>query len=199
MTFCVCAPIVLDDAAIGELISDRRVLVTGAGGSIGSEICRQVLQFAPSEMLLLGRGENRIFAIERELLPHCGSTRLLPLIGDITDIDRMRQIFETYRPEIVFHAAAHKHVPLMEANVGEAIKNNIFGTQNLANLSDEYEVKTFVLISTDKAVNPTSVMGTTKHLARALRQRIVLGIDGEVHSGPFWQRLGICWQCGPNL
>ena len=158
-------PIVLDNTAIGELVTERRILVTGAGGSIGSEICRQILNYNPLELLLLGRGENRIFAIEQELIAQDYPTKITPLIGDITDKSRMRQVFETYRPEIVFHAAAHKHVPLMEINVGEAVKNNIVGTRCIADLADEYAVKSLVLISTDKAVNPTSVMGTTKHLA----------------------------------
>ena len=158
-------PVQLDDGAIADLIQGRRVLVTGAGGSIGGEICRQILRFQPDELVLLGRGENRIFAIENELALTPTPTRLIPVIGDITDPRRMRQVFENYRPEIVFHAAAHKHVPLMEANVGEAIKNNVLGTRVVADLAHEYESKHFLLISTDKAVNPTSVMGTTKQLA----------------------------------
>ncbi len=168
-------PVELDDGAIEQLIQGRRVLVTGAGGSIGGEICRQLLRYQPTELVLLGRGENRIFVIENELALLGTATRLVPVIGDITDSRRMRQVFEDYRPEIVFHAAAHKHVPLMEANVGEAIKNNVLGTRIVADLAHEYESKHFVLISTDKAVNPTSVMGTTKQLAEryihALSQR----------------------------
>jgi FlaA1/EpsC-like NDP-sugar epimerase len=158
-------PVVLDDTTVRELVEDRRIMVSGAGGSIGSEICRQVIRYAPRELLLLGRGENRIFAIERELSEQVNVTKLIPLIGDVTDSRRMRDIFEEYRPEILFHAAAHKHVPLMEANVGEAIKNNLLGTRCLADLASEYDVRSFVLISTDKAVNPTSVMGATKNLA----------------------------------
>ncbi|WP_145343432.1 polysaccharide biosynthesis protein [Rosistilla ulvae] len=158
-------PVVLDNLAIGEIINDRRVLVTGAGGSIGSEISRQVLGAGPAELILLGRGENRIFEIEQELKQRQCEIKIVPVIADITDVPRMRQVFEKFRPEIIFHAAAHKHVPLMEANVGEAIKNNIIGTRGLADLADEYDVRKFVLISTDKAVNPTSVMGTSKHLA----------------------------------
>lgn len=155
----------LDCEAIGELVEGRRILITGAGGSIGSEICRQVLRFEPAELVLLGRGENRIFSIERELRALKSSTKLYPVIGCITDEGRMRQVFERYRPEVVFHAAAHKHVPMMESNVGEAVKNNVLGTKLVADLADEYEVKSFVLISTDKAVNPSSVMGATKLLA----------------------------------
>jgi len=169
-------PVELDHGKIGELLSGRRVLVTGAGGSIGSEICRHVLRFAPAELLLLGRGENRIYAIERELAAlHSGRSRLAPAIGNITDVPRMRDVFEQFRPEVIFHAAAHKHVPLMEAHVAEAVRNNVLGTKCLADLAAEYDVKSFVLISTDKAVNPTSVMGATKHLAeryvQAMSQR----------------------------
>jgi FlaA1/EpsC-like NDP-sugar epimerase len=158
-------PVVLNTTAIGELLRGKRVLVTGAGGSIGSEICRQVLKFLPSELILVGRGENRIFAIDRELQRVDSATRIIPLIADVTEKVRMQHIFETYRPEIVFHAAAHKHVPLMEQNVGEAVKNNLVGTKTVADLADEYCCKSFVLISTDKAVNPTSIMGATKQLA----------------------------------
>ncbi len=140
-------------------------MVTGAGGSIGSEICRQIMRFEPKALLLVGRGENRIFEIDRELSQLESATQLHQLIGDITDEPRMRQIFESHRPEVVFHAAAHKHVPLMEHNVGEAVKNNVLGTKCLADLADEFGVERFVMISTDKAVHPTSVMGATKHLA----------------------------------
>jgi FlaA1/EpsC-like NDP-sugar epimerase len=168
-------PVELDSQAIGELIRDRRVLVTGAGGSIGAEICRQVLRFRPVELVLLGRGENRIFAIERELQALQTPTILHPVIANITNENALRQVFEKCRPEIVFHAAAHKHVPLMKANVGEAVRNNTLGTRCVADLADEYDVKSFVLISTDKAVNPASVMGVTKHIAerylQALSQR----------------------------
>jgi FlaA1/EpsC-like NDP-sugar epimerase len=158
-------PVELDTKTIGKLLEGRTIMVTGAGGSIGSEICRQLLKFNPKALILVGRGENRIFAIERELLAVAPSARLLPCIGDVTDEDRMRQLFEQHRPEVVFHAAAHKHVPLMEVNVGEAVKTNVFGTQCLADLADEYGVQTFVFISTDKAVHPSSVMGVTKNIA----------------------------------
>jgi FlaA1/EpsC-like NDP-sugar epimerase len=155
----------LDQQGIAGLLAGRTVLVTGAGGSIGSEICRQVLRFQPRTLVLLGRGENRIFAIEGELRELATETRLCPCIGDITDPHRMRQLFQQYTPEVIFHAAAHKHVPLMEANVREAVKNNILGTKSVADLAVEYRVRSFVLISTDKAVRPTSVMGATKQLA----------------------------------
>ena len=159
------ASVDLDTHAIGTLIKGRRILVTGAGGSIGSEVCRQVLRFQPAELVLLGRGENRLFVIERELLALDTATTLHAVIGSITDEERMRHVFEHYRPEIVFHTAAHKHVPLMEINVGEAVKNNVLGTKCVADLADEYDSKCFALISTDKAVNPSSVLGATKYLA----------------------------------
>lgn len=158
-------PVVLDKEIIGQLIDGRTVMVTGAGGSIGSEICRQILNFKPKMLLLVGRGENRIFEIDRELSEHLGTAQLRTLIGDVTDQARMRVVFETFRPDVVFHAAAHKHVPMMEHNVGEAIKNNVLGTKCLADLADEYNVGHFVMISTDKAVHPSSVMGASKHLA----------------------------------
>ena len=169
------APVVLDNSAISSMIEGQIVLVTGAGGSIGSEICRQVLCFRPKVLIALGRGENRIFEIERELRGKLGDTRLIPVIADINDLSRLRSVFDEHQPAIVFHAAAHKHVPLMEANVCEAIRNNILGTRNVADCAHEYGVSRFVLISTDKAVNPTSVMGATKHLA----ERYVLSRTGE--------------------
>lgn len=158
-------PVTLDDRRIEELVRGRRVLVTGAGGSIGSEICRQVMRFAPGQLMLLGRGENRIFTIESELRRSAGTTDLIPIIGNVADHAQMQRLFADYRPEIVFHAAAHKHVPLMERHVGEAIRNNVLGTRTIAQLADDYEVQHFVMVSTDKAVNPTSVMGCTKQLA----------------------------------
>jgi FlaA1/EpsC-like NDP-sugar epimerase len=158
-------PVRLDATKIRELVDNRCVLVTGAGGSIGSEICRQLLRFKPESLVILGRGENRIFFLEQELKQLLSDSEIIPVIADITNEERMNQVFEDYRPEVVFHAAAHKHVPLMETNISEAVRNNIYGTKVVADLSDEYGVKTFVLVSTDKAVNPTSVMGVSKHLA----------------------------------
>jgi FlaA1/EpsC-like NDP-sugar epimerase len=158
-------PVQLDAASIGAMLKGKTVLVTGAGGSIGSEICRQVLKFEPATLVLLGRGENRIFFIERELQAQRTVTRLVPRIADITDEPRIRRIFEEFRPDVVFHAAAHKHVPLMELNAGEAVKNNVLGTRCLADCADEFGAECFVLISSDKAVNPANVMGATKNLA----------------------------------
>ncbi len=168
-------PVQLDSESIATLLRGRTVLVTGAGGSIGSEICRQVLKFEPKTLVLVGKGENRIFFIERELQGLGTITRLVPKIADITDQRRMRRIFQEYRPEIVFHAAAHKHVPLMEANIGEAVKNNVCGTKCIADLAHEFKVNSFVLISSDKAVNPANVMGATKNLA----ERYVMALAEE--------------------
>ncbi len=158
-------PVALDTAAIGRLIQGASVMVTGAGGSIGSEICRQVLRFHPRALLLVGRGENRIFEIEQELAPLAKSTILSARIADVADAGRMETIFAECRPEVVFHAAAHKHVPLMERNVGEAVRNNVSGTRCVADLADRFGTRNFVLISTDKAVRPCSVMGVSKHVA----------------------------------
>jgi FlaA1/EpsC-like NDP-sugar epimerase len=159
------APVQLDTKMIGKLLEGRTVMVTGAGGSIGSEICRQALRFNPRALVLVGRGENRIFKIDRRLQAMHATTDLYTCIASVTDPLRMRQLFQEYRPEVLFHAAAHKHVPLMECNVGEAVQNNVNGTKCLADLADEFGVRNFVFISTDKAVHPSSVMGATKQLA----------------------------------
>lgn len=158
-------PVHLDTQLIGTLLHGKTVLITGAGGSIGSEICRQVMKFGPRVLILVGRGENRIFFIERELQALQTSTRLIARIANVTDLRRMRQIFAEHHPEVIFHAAAHKHVPLMEENVGEAVKNNISGTCCVADLAHQFCAECFILISSDKAVNPANVMGVTKNLA----------------------------------
>jgi FlaA1/EpsC-like NDP-sugar epimerase len=158
-------PIKLDNTVIEKLLSEQKVLVTGAGGSIGSEICRQIIRFKPETLIILGRGENRIFYLERELRQLGYAGNLVPIIGDVTNELRMEQVFREYVPNVVFHAAAHKHVPLMETNVSEAIYNNVKGTKVVSDIADRFGTNIFVLISTDKAVNPTSVMGVTKHLA----------------------------------
>ena len=164
------APAKLDSDRIEKTVTGKRVLVTGAGGSIGSEICRQLIQFRPSEIVLLGRGENRIFSIARELKQTTDQTKLTPVIADVTNEVSMRQCFSNYQPELVFHAAAHKHVHLMEHHVIDAVINNAQGTRVTANLAIEFGVERFVLISTDKAVNPTSVMGCSKQLAERVIQ-----------------------------
>jgi FlaA1/EpsC-like NDP-sugar epimerase len=158
-------PVRLDTAAIGRLLEARTVMVTGAGGSIGSEICRQVLRFNPKVLIMVGRGENRLFTIERELKEQAAPAQLCACIADVADSPRMRRLFERHRPEVIFHAAAHKHVPMMESNAGEAVKNNVFGTKRIADLADEFGAQSFVLISTDKAVHPSSVMGVSKQIA----------------------------------
>jgi FlaA1/EpsC-like NDP-sugar epimerase len=158
-------PVELDCGAIATLLHDRTVMITGAGGSIGSEICRQVLRFNPRALLLVERAENSLFEIERELQPVAGHARILPCIADVMDGRRMSEVVGRFQPEVVFHAAAHKHVPMMEVNPGEAIKNNVIGTKRLADLAHRHGVQRFVLISTDKAVNPCSIMGASKQLA----------------------------------
>jgi FlaA1/EpsC-like NDP-sugar epimerase len=168
-------PVSLDTAAISAAMNARVVMVTGAGGSIGSEICRQVCRFAPLRLLLVERTENALFNIHRELVAKYPDLVIVPCVADVSDAPRMKDLFEEYRPSAVFHAAAHKHVPMMEWNPGEAVKNNVFGTKTVADLSHRYGVERFVMISTDKAVNPTSVMGATKRVAeiyvQALSQR----------------------------
>ena len=162
----------LDTAKIREYLQDQRVLVTGAGGSIGSELCRQLLRFRPARVVLIEQAENNLFEIDRELtvlapgIPHVG------YIADICDADRIGRVFAAEQPAVVFHAAAHKHVPMMEGNVGEAIKNNIGGTKTVADAAKRHGVKRFVMISTDKAVNPTSVMGCTKRVAEMYIQQL---------------------------
>lgn len=148
----------------------KTILVTGAGGSIGSEVCRQVVNLRPKKLLLLGRGENSIYQIERELTNIDHGVEILGLIGDIQNKERLDSIFAQYLPDIVYHAAASKHVPLMENNPTEAVLNNIIGTKNVADIASKYEVESFVMISTDKAVKPSSVMGASKKIAELLVQ-----------------------------
>jgi FlaA1/EpsC-like NDP-sugar epimerase len=165
-------PVQLDDSAIRALVEGRTVMVTGAGGSIGSEICRQVLRFGPKKLLLVEQAENSLFLVEQEFGRLDPKPVFEPLIADITDEPRMEQIMLAHAPEVVFHAAAHKHVPMMEWNPAEAVKNNVFGTRLMARLADQYGVRVFVAISTDKAVNPTSVMGCSKLLAERFVQAL---------------------------
>lgn len=160
----------LDMDAISRYIENKVVMVTGAGGSIGSELCRQISKARPAKLILLGRGENSIYEIHQELVEKFGAERYVPVIADIRDEERIDSVFSQYRPQLVFHAAAHKHVPLMEAQPVEAVRNNIFGTRNVARAADKYGVESFVMISTDKAVNPTSVMGASKRLAELVVQ-----------------------------
>ncbi|EMF0511356.1 polysaccharide biosynthesis protein [Enterococcus hirae] len=167
----------LDIESIKDQITNKVILVTGAGGSIGSEICRQIIQFDPAKLLLLGHGENSIYLIDRELRTHHQKcpTEIVPIIADIQDRKKINEIMEQYHPDIVYHAAAHKHVPLMEYNPKEAVKNNIFGTKNVAEVAKAAKVKNFVMVSTDKANNPPNVMGSTKRIA----EMIVTGLNEE--------------------
>lgn len=201
-------PVELDNHNISNLIQGHVVLVTGAGGSIGSELCRQIMLHNPKQIVLLDNYENSLYDIELELKTAHPNSDIRAVVANIREKNRLDAIFEKYKPEIVFHAAAHKHVPLMENNPTEAIKNNVFGTYNLVNCSDEFGVKRFILISTDKAVNPTNIMGATKRLCEmviqakdrnsnteyvAVRFGNVLGSNGSVvplfkkqlaHGGP---------------
>ena len=155
----------LDMDMIEAFARDKTVLVTGAGGSIGSEMCRQLCNFNPKLLLLIEQAENPLFYIERELRKQFAGINIKAIICNITDKTRVDEVFREYKPQVVIHAAAHKHVPLMELNAGEAIKNNILGTQIVANAADNYSTHNFVMISTDKAVNPTSIMGSSKRIA----------------------------------
>ncbi|MFK4290905.1 polysaccharide biosynthesis protein [Bacillus sp. RC250] len=166
-------PIQLDDDGIGEKIAGKTILVTGAGGSIGSEICRQVMKYKPAKIVLLGHGENSIYNIEMEMrVTYKDTVEITTEIADVQDRHKIFEIMKKHQPYIVYHAAAHKHVPLMERNPEEAVKNNIFGTKNVAEAADTFKVNTFVMVSTDKAVNPTNVMGATKRFAEMLVQHL---------------------------
>jgi FlaA1/EpsC-like NDP-sugar epimerase len=188
-------PVKIDDAAISEFLRGRVVVVTGAGGSIGSELCRQICRFGPAKLLLVERAENNLFHIHRGLLPEFPAVKIVPYVADICNAQRMGAIFALEKPAVVFHAAAYKHVPMMEWNPTEALNNNVLGTRTIADVADAYGVEKFVMVSTDKAVNPTSIMGVTKRAAeiyvQALSQRSkthyitvrfgnVLGSEGSV-------------------
>ena len=166
-------PVELDDDNLHQFLSGKSIMVTGAGGSIGSELVRQIATYKPSQILLVERSEFFLFQIARELSAHDQEVDCIALIADVCDESRMREIFVQYSPSVVFHAAAHKHVPLMETNTVEAIKNNVFGTRLVGGLAGEYGADSFVLVSTDKAVNPTSVMGASKRVAEI----VVQGLD----------------------
>jgi FlaA1/EpsC-like NDP-sugar epimerase len=165
-------PVKLDSENIRQVLANRVIAVTGAGGSIGSELCRQIAAFNPTRLLLIEQSEVQIFQIEQELIERGFGGIILPLVADILDDARMRYIMDRFKPSVIFHAAAHKHVPMMESQPSEAIKNNTFGTAHLCDLALEYGVDRFVLISTDKAINPTNVMGASKRLAEIYLQAL---------------------------
>lgn len=164
--------IVLNNESIGELIKGNTILVTGGGGSIGSELCRQIVKYNPKTLVIFDIYENNLYNIEMELRQNHFDENIdiVALVGSVRDKKRLEKVFETYKPYLVFHAAAHKHVPLMEISPLEAIKNNVFGTYNTANCADKYNVKRFILISTDKAVNPTNIMGASKRMCEMIIQ-----------------------------
>ena len=168
-------PAKLDNEAIDAMVKGRTVLITGAGGSIGSELCRQVAARSPARLILLDQCEVLLYQAEQELISAGVGALITPIVGDVTDVDRMRDVFVRFKPELVLHAAAHKHVPMMESQPSEALKNNVLGTEVVARLAAEYRAAKFVLISSDKAVNPTNVMGASKRLA----ERIVRQMQAE--------------------
>lgn len=184
------APVRLSNAEIAHKLNNQVVLVTGAGGSIGSELCRQVARFGPSELILLEQAENPLFHLERELLEDFTSVTFRPIVADVYDSERIHQLMQVFKPAFVLHAAAHKHVPLMEANPSEAIKNNIIGTLNVIRAAQKAEVETCVLISTDKAVNPTSVMGASKRVAEMLMQALAVKSETRLAAVRFGNVLG---------
>lgn len=163
-------PIKIDMESILAYVKDKVVLVTGGGGSIGSEICRQVASHRPKQLIILDIYENGAYDIQNEILKNYPNIDLLTLVGSVRDTKRMEGIFSKYHPDVVYHAAAHKHVPLMENSPNEAIKNNVFGTYKTAICADKYKTKKFVLISTDKAVNPTNIMGASKRMCEMIVQ-----------------------------
>lgn len=167
-----------------DYLNDKVVLVTGGGGSIGSELCRQIAQYGPKLLIIFDIYENNAYEIEQELKRNNKDLKFITLIGSVRDYARVKKVFETYKPEIIFHAAAHKHVPLMEVSPVEAIKNNVRGTYIVALLSLIYDAKRFVLISTDKAVNPTSVMGATKRVC----EKIIQGIN-DIRANKEYEKL----------
>lgn len=163
-------PIKLDNDEISKYLNEKVVLVTGAGGSIGSELCRQIVEFKPKLLIMLDIYENTLYEVERELEQKNPNAPIVTLIASVRDKKRIDRIFSKYKPQVVFHAAAHKHVPLMETSPAEAIKNNVFGTYNVVNSADKFKAERFILISTDKAVNPTSIMGATKRICEMIIQ-----------------------------
>jgi FlaA1/EpsC-like NDP-sugar epimerase len=165
-------PVELDTEAIGEVLEGKRIVITGAGGSIGSEMCRQIARFKPQRLILFEQAENNLFEIDRELRANFGQLNIVPHVGDICDSKRVGAVLGRERPSVLFHAAAHKHVPMMEINAGEAVKNNVAGTKIVADAAIEAGIEKVVMISTDKAVNPTSIMGCSKRVAEMYVQQL---------------------------
>lgn len=183
-------PVELDKDNIASYLKGKRIMVTGGGGSIGSELCRQISFFSPELLILLDNYENNAFEISNELKYMCPELNFNTVIANVREGDTMELIFEKYKPQVVFHAAAHKHVPLMEGNPSEAVKNNIFGTLNLVRAADKNEVEKFILISTDKAVNPTNVMGATKRIAEMVLQAVARTSKTDFSAVRFGNVLG---------
>ncbi len=180
----------LDNKQLSEILTGKTVLVTGGGGSIGSELCRQIAKYNPGKLVILDIYENNAYDIQNELRRTYPEMKLDVVIASVRDYEKLELIFETYKPDMVYHAAAHKHVPLMEFSPDEAIKNNVFGTYNVAKCADKYKVNTFTLISTDKAVNPTNVMGATKRICEMIVQSFQTVSDTEFVAVRFGNVLG---------
>ncbi|WP_274309528.1 polysaccharide biosynthesis protein [Solibacillus daqui] len=182
----------LDMLALSNNLTNKIILVTGAGGSIGSEICRQVAQFQPTQVILLGHGENSIYSIHMELSENIDFKEIefIPIIADVQDRERIFEVVEHFQPDVIYHAAAHKHVPMMEYNPREAVKNNIFGTKNVADAAHTFGVSNFVMISTDKAVNPPNIMGATKRIAEMIIQNLAKYSDTNFAAVRFGNVLG---------
>ncbi|MFP7442684.1 nucleoside-diphosphate sugar epimerase/dehydratase [Bacillus infantis] len=184
-------PVQLDTESISQKLTGKTIMVTGAGGSIGSEICRQVIKFHPKKIVLVGHGENSIYLIDLELRNlQIENLEIRPVIADIQDRARIFEVMQEHQPDVVYHAAAHKHVPLMEYNPKEAVKNNVIGTKNVAEAADTFGVGTFVLVSSDKAVNPTNVMGSTKRIAEMVIQELDKESDTKYVAVRFGNVLG---------
>lgn len=182
--------VVLDNGLIESEIEGKVVLVTGAGGTIGSELCRQIAAYRPERIILLDIYENTMYQLENELEERFPKQKVISLVASIRDEDRIKIIFNEYRPDIIFHAAAHKHVPLMEDSPGEAVKNNVLGTLNVAKCAVEYGAKKFILISTDKAVNPTNIMGASKRICEMIICALQKNTDTEFAAVRFGNVLG---------
>jgi FlaA1/EpsC-like NDP-sugar epimerase len=193
------SPIQLEKNSIKEFLQQKSVMVTGAGGSIGSELVRQLIHCQPDELILVERSEFALFQIEREIAENFPDINFVPVIGDICDKERMTNVFRKYRPQVIFHAAAHKHVPMMETNTSEALKNNILGTNTVGLLAGRFDAEAFVLISTDKAVNSTSVMGATKRFAEIIVQELNSQFDTRFVSVRFGNVIGSNGSVIPNF